>query len=184
MKNPLRSTALTGCCLVAFLFTSISDTSAQFDSLGMNTQWREGSILVEHNTSLQGLIKYNDKLGMIKFKQGDGDEEQSFSEKGILAMRFYDENTGGWRNFATFNVKEEQTGWQGALLFEVLMEFENYALLTRLERVDFSVRQRQDSWGNTVNVKVGLEQFEKFCLVGEDGLATVIGCERIRTGQI
>ena len=94
---------------------------------------------------MNGLIKYNDKLAIIKFKESDADEEQSFSER-ILAMQFYDESTGWWRHFATLNVKEEETGWQGALLFEVLIEFENFALLTRLDRVDFSVRQRRVAW--------------------------------------
>ena len=130
--------------------------------------------MLDDDSSLKGLIQFNDKLGMIKFKKSPDSAEESFVETSVVAMQLYDDDTREWRNFAVFNVNEVETGRQGALLFEVLMEFKKFALLTRVERVNISVRQRQDAFGNLHTVRVGYEQFEKLCLVDEKGTATVV----------
>jgi len=174
MKNHICQGSLIIYCSIVLLFSFISDTYAQFDSLGLNTKWRSGSIVLTNNSSLKGQLRFNDKMGIVKFKKSPGDTEQSFSERSIIAMQFYDEDAARWRNFATFNVNEDETGWQGAILFEVLMEFKNFALLSRVERVNIGVRQREDSFGNSTLVKVGYEQFEKFCIADDGGTVTVV----------
>jgi hypothetical protein len=174
MKNHICQGSLIIYCSIVLLFSFISDTYAQFDSLGLNTKWRSGSIVLTNNSSLKGQLRFNDKMGIVKFKKSPGDTEQSFSERSIIAMQFYDEDAARWRNFATFNVNEDKTGWQGAILFEVLMEFKNFALLSRVERVNIGVRQREDSFGNSTLVKVGYEQFEKFCIADDGGTVTVV----------
>jgi hypothetical protein len=174
MKSTLSQCFLTICFAITFLFSPAAETNAQFDSLGLNTEWRKGSILRDDNSALEGLIQFNDKLGMIKYKKNPDSEERSFTEKSIVAMKLFDDKTSAWQNFAVFNVKEESTGLQAALLFEVLMEFKKFALLTRVERVNVAVRMRQDAFGyGHYHEKVGHEQFEKLCLVNDDGNATV-----------
>lgn len=174
MKSCIYQCFLTASCAIAFLFSSMGEARAQFDSLGINTEWRSGSIVLMNNSLLKGVIQFNDKLGIIKFRKSPDADEESFSETSIQAMQFYDEDAACWRNFATFKVREEQTGWRGAMLFEVLMEFKTFALLSRVERVNVGVRQRQDALGGYYHVKVGYEQFERLCLVNEDGRATII----------
>ena len=166
--------SLAICCLIVCLLAPVVETCAQFDSLGLNTKWRTGSIVLEDNSILKGLVQFNDKLGMIKFRKDTDSAEESFVETSVLAMRLYDEDEARPRNFATFNVKDESSGQQLAMLFEILMEFENFALLARVERVNIGVRARQDGFGNYRLVKVGYEQFEHLCLVNEDGIATVV----------
>jgi hypothetical protein len=114
-------------CAIVFLCSFTGNAYAQFDSLGLNTKWRNGSIVLTNNSSLKGQIRFNDKMGLVKFRKSPGNTEESFSERSITAMQFYDEDAARWHNFATFNVKEDETGWQGAMLFEVLMEFKNFA---------------------------------------------------------
>lgn len=167
-------TFLASYCVITLLIFSAADTHAQFDSLGLNTEWKKGSIVLDNNSTLKGLIQFNDKLGMIKFKRTPGSAEESFVETSIAAMQFYEEDAEMWRNFAVFNIREEETGRQGALLFEVLMEFDKFALLTRIEPVHVAVRNRQDSFGNYQTARVGYEQFEKLCLVNPEGLATLV----------
>jgi hypothetical protein len=167
-------TSLVIYCIITLLVASGADTCAQFDSLGLNTEWKKGSLVLDNNSTLNGLIQFNDKLGMIKFKKTPGGAEESFVETSIFAMQLYDEDTRSWRNFAVFNINEEETGRQGTLLFEVLIEFNKFALLTRIEPVNLATRNRQDSFGQYQTVKVGYEQFEKFCLVDQEGTATLV----------
>lgn len=130
-----------------------------------------GSLVLTDNVNLKGQIQFNDKLGIVKFKTNQGEAEQSFSEHRILEMQFYDEDAGRWRNFASFNVREDLTGWQGNMLFEILMEFEDFALLARIERVNIALRA-SDNYGGVA--KVGYEQYEKFLLVDIEGSIEVV----------
>lgn len=168
-------TLLTFCSIVALLFVFPPDTHAQFDSLGLNTKWVKGSIVLDDNTTLTGLVQFNDKLGMIKYKKKSDSEEESFVETSISAMQLYDEEANQWRHFAVFNINELQTGRQGGLLFEVLMEFRTFALLSRIQPVNIGVRARHDATtGYTHYARVGYEQFEHLCLVNEDGEGSVV----------
>ena len=162
------------CCLIAVLFSYVAETHAQFDSLGLNTPWNNGTLVLDDNTTLKGSIQFNDKMGLIKYRKNPDDEERSFVETSISAMRIYDEEAARWRNFAVFNVNHVQTGTMNTMLFEVLMEFSNFALLTRVDRVNVGVRHRQDMYGNFHTVRVGYEQFEHLCLVDEGGTAHVV----------
>ena len=130
MKAHLCPSSLRICFAIVFSFSFVAEGCAQFDSLGLNTQWSRGSIVLDDNSSLKGLIQFNDKLGMIKFRKTADSDEESFVETSIVAMEFYDEDLTGWRKFAVFNINEEQTGRQHALLFEMsdepLMRFSQY----------------------------------------------------------
>ena len=175
MKDYVYPSSRRICLAIAFLFLFVTKSRAQFDNLGLNTEWRKGSILLDDNSSLKGLVQYNDKLGMIKFRETADSDEESFVETSIVAMQFYDEDLAGWRNFAMFNIKEEQTGRQHTLLFEVLMEFRKFALVTRVERVNIGTRTRYDpTFGTAYTVRVGYEQFESLCLVNDEGFAAVV----------
>lgn len=127
MKDYVCPSSLRICFVFTFFFSFVAESYAQFDSLGLNTKWRRGSIVFDNNSSVQGLIQFNDKLGMIKFKKTPDSAEESFVETSILSMQLYDEDEKQWRNFAVFNLRDEQSGRRLALLFEVLMEVNNFA---------------------------------------------------------
>ncbi len=177
MKNPFHPCASAILCAIAFLFTPAADTSAQFDNMGLKTKWRSGSIVRNDGTTRKGLIQFNDKLGVILFKQNPEDPEESFAETSISVLEFFDDNADRLRRFATFNLKEEETGRQLARLFEIVMEFRDFALLSRIETANMALRERQvgvvdptSPTRRTTTVKVGYEQFERFYLVNEAGI--------------
>lgn len=168
-------TSFAICGVISLLLLSVPDTHAQFDSLGLNTKWTKGTIVLDNDVTLRGLVQFNDKLGMIKYKKAPDDAEESFVETSIAAMQFYDDETNAWRKFAVFDINELQTGRQGGLLFEVLMEFKTFALLSRLQPVNVGIRARQDPInGNRYYQRVGYEQFEHLCLVNDKGTGSVV----------
>lgn len=175
MKTCFRSWRAAIYFAITFFFSFADGAYGQFDSLGLNTKWVNGAIVFDDNSTRKGLVQFNDKLGMIKFRKTPDSAEDSFVETSVVAMQLFDEDTGTWRHFALFNVDDAQSGKRRALLFEVLMEFRKFALLTRVERVNVGVRTRYDATLRTpYTVKVGYEQFENLCLVDEDGNATVV----------
>ena len=56
-------------CALTIVILFATEGYAQFDKMGLNTEWKKGSIVFEDNSTLEGLIQFNDKLGMIKFKE-------------------------------------------------------------------------------------------------------------------
>jgi hypothetical protein len=128
---------------------------------------------------MTGQLQFNDKMGIVKFKKTSGGAEESFSERRISAMQFYDEDVARTRNFASFDVNDEETGRQAAILLEILMEFKSFALLSRVERVKIGVRERNYYTNKPMQptltpVKVGYEQFEKFYIANDEGTLTLI----------
>lgn len=173
MKSPFSLRSVTITCALSFLFI-FSDGAAQFDNMGINGDWKKGSIVLDDNSSRKGLIQFNDKLGMIKFREDPKSAEESFVETSIVSMQLYDNIEDKWRNFAVFNLNEDETGKRYSLLFEVLIEFRKFALLSRVQKVNVAVRSRSNDFGNSYLSRVGYEQFSYLCLVNDEGTATVV----------
>jgi hypothetical protein len=162
--------------LVLLILASPFFAFAQFDSLGLNTKWCEGNILLNDNSLLKGYIRYNDKMGMISFRQNKEEEDQTFTTKRIVAMEYFDHDLIIQRKFASFNVISENEGMKDEIFFEIIMEFNQFAVLSKQERVVPAIRKGNftTATGSPTYTKVGYEQFEKICLVGSDGKAEVV----------
>jgi hypothetical protein len=150
---------------------------AQFDSLGLGGKWHDGMMLLNDESQLKGLIRYNDKMGVVSFKQKPEDEEESFTTKRILAMDYFDSDQIKYRKFASFHVMIEDAGKEESQLLEIIMEFKEFAVLAKQESVIPAIRQRNNNYytyGTTSYAKVGYEQFEKIYFVKPDGKAEVV----------
>lgn len=156
--------------LFIILFSTIHFAClAQFDSLGLNAAWNPGTLVLNDFSTLRGYIKNNDKLGLIKFKNNlDDESEESFQEKRILTMEYFDNVLSKSRTFTTVYVKNDQSGFHGDLLVEVIMELHDFAVLSKVYSVSMALRERRDYYGISSHAKVGYEQFEEIYLVGED----------------
>ena len=130
-------------------------------------------MLLNDNTVLNGFIRHNDKLRLIKFRknQNDGDE-LSFQEKRIIKMEYTDREHAQQRTFLNLNVKDE-TGLEDAMLFEIVLELREFALLSRKFGVNPAIRDRSND-GVVRHAKVGYEQFEKLYFVGVEGVAELV----------
>jgi hypothetical protein len=156
--------------LTAFVFLfACQVTFAQFDSLGLYTKWSEGTLMLENDRLLKGYIRHNDKLGVVKFKQDLEDDEQFYIDTRVLAMEYFDEDQIRYRKFATFNINIEEMGRTATMLFEVMREFKDFAVLIRYDKVNLVLRERYTSFN-----KIGYEQFERICLVDRDGKAEAL----------
>jgi hypothetical protein len=143
---------------------------AQFDSLGINTEWNEGTVVLNDNSNLKGYIQNNDKLGIIKFKKDPSSEEiLSFQERSIQTMEYYDNRLSKKRIFYTLYVENEQYVFKGKLLFEVIMVLEEFVVLSKKHSVNPAIRTRTDYYGGVHYAKVGYEQYEEIYLANDHG---------------
>ena len=89
--------------------------------LSDNAEWFEGSILLSDGTELKGVVKYNDRNGILSFQ--DGDDPRVFTPQRVSAFEFFDERLQQQRVFYTFTYEDAETSIDRPLFFEVLKEY-------------------------------------------------------------
>lgn len=95
-------------------------------------------------------------------------EELSYHEKRILTMEYFDTELSKKRKFYTLNIKEVDSGYAGAVLFEIIMEMKDFAVLSKRYAVQ---KARESSGGyreDARDAKIGYQQFESIYLVDDE----------------
>lgn len=144
---------------------------AQFDSLGLNSKWNKGHIVLNDDRKLVGLIQSNERLRLIKFKVNDTNPEQSFLERNIKSYEYLDSDANMNRKFMRFNVYVADLGKTQEEVFELIYEFRDFAVLSKTFPVNPSVRVYSGGYGDQHAKMVGYEQYEGIFLVNVDGVA-------------
>ena len=86
-------------------------------------------------TELFGMLRYNDKSGLLSFD--DGNKSSSYTADGAVAFELFDESIKKQRVFYSFLWEEEQ-GIRRRLFFEIVMEFESFTILSKVDPIDIS----------------------------------------------
>jgi hypothetical protein len=162
---------------------------SQVDSSGLNAEWNAGFIELIDNSVRKGFIQHNDGLRLIKFKTNSTDaEELSFHEKRILAMEYFDAATSKKRRFYTLNIREEDSGFTGAVLFEIILEMKAFAVVSRRYVGQQSIRKRSSSSKKLRDSKESHNKFERIYIVDQGGkvelLSTVAVPEKGKTKPV
>lgn len=130
--------------VLAIILISLSIcVTAQFDSLGLNTPWNEGTLNLSDHSTLSGFIQYNDKQSVVKFRRqiDDDSEEKTLDESDIQEMHYFDSENSVNRRFATFDYYQDDSGTKGYVLFEIIEEFRNFAVVSRYSSVSALVKR-------------------------------------------
>lgn len=110
-------------------------------------EWGEGSIMLNDGTAIEGLIRYNDKNGLVSYEQGS--DSRSFTARSILGFEFFDYRVNRQRIFYTIEYEDAQGQGLRPLFFEVLKEFKTFAVLTKMDRVE--IEMKKDPGGTFYN---------------------------------
>ena len=82
----------------------------------------------------EGKVTFNDNVGIVTV-ENDGDS-WSFTSKKAVSFTFYDETLLRQRTFHVFDYKNTDTGIVNPAFFEVLAEFETFAVLAKIDPVE------------------------------------------------
>lgn len=125
---PLVTIGLIMSCMA---FGQVNDNvkSIQYDTLEYF-----GSIVLPDRTKLSGYLVFNDNDGIVTFRNNAG--QRSFSAKTIQSFEFEDHNTNTQRSFYALEFYDNEAGKTSVDFFEVLKEFESFAVLVRLHRLE------------------------------------------------
>jgi hypothetical protein len=100
-------------------------------NLGLDTEWRPGTIVLKDNTILKGLIQYNTQFGVIHFKETKDEESIPLQEKRVLKMSFLDKETSLTRSFHMFTLRDTLRDKEYDLLFEIIKDYKDFGVLSR-----------------------------------------------------
>jgi hypothetical protein len=155
--------------LIAWLVVLSEGAFSQVESVGLNAEWNAGFIELIDNSVRKGFIQHNDGLRLIRFKTNLTDaEELSFHEKRILAMEYFDTATSKKRRYYTLNIREEDSGFTGAVLFEIILEMKAFAVVSRRYAAQQSIRKRSSS-SKLRDSKESNNKFERIYIVDQGG---------------
>ncbi len=131
------------CKTYAFVFmmlsTLIIDASAQDKMVNsiipVSIVWSQGSIMLNDGTEIKGLLKYNDKSGLLYYENGN--DARSFNARGVVAFEFFDERLSKQRLFYSFPYGDPLV----PSFFEVVKEYKSFAVLSKVDPIDIEHKQ-------------------------------------------
>ncbi len=102
--------------------------------LPVNLEWSEGSIMVNDGAELKGLLKYNDKNGILSYENGN--DTKSFTARNVAGFEFFDESIQRQRVFYSFPYEDSQNNIKRPLFFEIVKEFQRFVVLSKVDPID------------------------------------------------
>ena len=119
----------------ACFHNSFSQHKAAQSLLAADLEWSDGSILTNDGKELVGVLRYNNKSGLVSFEQGN--KSLTFTARGVVAFEFFDEKMQKQRLFYSFSYEDPKSqGVTRPQFFEALMEFKDFALLSKIDPIE------------------------------------------------
>jgi hypothetical protein len=124
--------------LIVALFAICSDCYGQDkiteSILPVSLEWSEGSIMLNDGTELKGLLRYNDKNGLLSYESGN--DAKSLTARNVAGFEFFDEDIQKQRVFYAFPYEDSQNNIKRPLFFEVIKEFGSFVVLSKVDPID------------------------------------------------
>jgi hypothetical protein len=98
-------------------------------------EWSEGSIFLTNNSELKGLVRYNDKVGVLNLQSGA--QSRSFTPRSVLAFEFFDAAQNKQRLFYSIEYEDSETTAKRPYFFEVLKDYGDFALVSKTDPIEF-----------------------------------------------
>ncbi|HEY9006348.1 MAG TPA: hypothetical protein VIM75_09450 [Ohtaekwangia sp.] len=139
-------------------------------------EWGEGSILLASGEELKGMVRFNDKIGIVSYESGS--ISHSYGPRSIAAFEFYDEKLQRQRVFYSLEFEDKKAGIKRPFFFEVLRDFKTFAVISKVDPVEISEKTTSPGtfMGNGVyfstgvtNTTIKITQTETIYFLGEKG---------------
>ncbi|HEY3405896.1 MAG TPA: hypothetical protein VGK59_21070 [Ohtaekwangia sp.] len=165
--------------IILIITISIDSTYGQakkdktIELLSDNQGWYEGSIMLSDGEELKGLVKYNDRNGVLAMHNGV--DSRPFSARNVIAFEFFDESLQIQRLFYTLEYEDPITNVKRPQYFEVLRDYKTFVILIKADPIEVSEKAKHsflgDTYNNPANAKVTLEvsQTETVYILNEKG---------------
>lgn len=164
-----------GLFLTFFFACCAGSLFAQFDLSDWQSSaaWTDGTILTNDDEELKGKVRYDDLQSILFFR--DGAVEKAFVSRQIKMFRFFDPVKKSDRLFYSLEFEDRKFNVKRPLFFELIKEFKTFAVLTKVDPVQFNEapgqpRGTQNNSMKELNAVMRIQQFETICFMSPEGL--------------
>jgi hypothetical protein len=148
-------TSLTFFMLVAGSIYSGHGQTKQYVETFNDYQWQEGSIVLIDGSTLPGLLKYNEKTGLLSFKTEDS--FNTYNARSVSKFNFHDTRTNTERTFYSIIYNDPDLEIELPVFFEVLSQFKTFALLSKVDPIVVDEKYKPNRYANTAVNGSGIE---------------------------
>ena len=129
-NTPSKFLITTAIIISMFAARDVFSQDALIESaLPLSIEWSSGSIMTNDGSELKGLLKYNDKNGILSYQNGG--DTRAFTARNVAGFEFFDEGMRKQRIFYSFPYEDSQSNIKRPLFFEVIKEFESFAVFRK-----------------------------------------------------
>jgi hypothetical protein len=129
-------------------------------------EWRPGSISLVNGSNRSGYIKFNDKTGLLSFR--DEEEEMTFTPNTVNRFTFQQTDSTK-REFYALLIQEYEQPLEHLAFFEVLRQFNDFALLARPYRAETKKRRTYSPGVGWIDMYDYVDQNEILYFVDDKG---------------
>jgi hypothetical protein len=102
-------------------------------------EWFEGSVFLNDNSELKGLIRFNDKTGILSYQNGA--QSRSFTPRNVLAFEFLDQPQNKQRVFYSIEYDDNDNQTKRPFFFEVIKDYGDFALVSKTDPIEFKGKE-------------------------------------------
>lgn len=167
--------AFSLCLMLAILsFFNISSAQGRKSKIvRYDTAARAGKVVLIDGSEITGKIVFNDNDGIVIVHVDDNDTK-SFNAKRLTSFEFYVSDLNRLRRFYCMEFPDPETGLKNVEFFEVLKEFESFAVLSKIDRLTsvtpFNIAGTHQPKSVTDRKDLKIAQTETIYFVNSDGL--------------
>ena len=158
--------------VIVLSFSCLPSIGQSLFMQGVDTPWSTGELTLNDGTQFKGVIKYNEQIGSITYKADTlAKESRTFSEQDLIALAVLDSTKGHIRRLYSFPYEDDEQK-EVILLFEVIKEFNNWAVLSRKSGIKVNQNKGDVDWSSPnpyYTTKTKIAQAEYFYIMDENG---------------
>jgi hypothetical protein len=164
--------------LVLFLLIYSAGLGQDLDGLMfVQPQWVPGKVTLREGEMLAGDVCYDDLRGVVYYRSEWNEPKKIYTSNDVVHFEFADKDVpGGKRVFYTFDFADPQKNVERPLFFEVIREFEQFAVLLKIDPAEFnqqvgsrrSALQQQTTMQQSGHV-MRAQQIQTLCFMNTEG---------------
>ena len=136
-----------------------------------DADWGDGSILLNSGSELKGLVRYNDRTGVVAYESGT--TSKSFTARTITGFEFFDHVQSRQRFFYSL-LYQDGNDMEAKVFFEVLRQYKEFAIIGKTDPIDVKKRDASKTYnafnGTTMskNAKITVTQTHTLYFLGDE----------------
>jgi hypothetical protein len=145
------------------------DNKMTNEMLNPENEWGEGSVMLNDGEELKGLIRYNEKTGILSFESGS--TSRSFTSKDVAGFEYQDPLLKKQRIFYSLEYEDPKNSIKQPLFFEVIKDFKTFVVLSKTDPIE--IKDKVDYTSDIIPTRNVFPDRNKSYYVGTEVTQTI-----------